>query len=404
MEPREIISESAATLTVNKIRTGLAMLGVVIGIGSVIALMSLGQASQKSITDRITSLGANLLTVRPGAMQSGGIRSASARDTLTLEDAEAILTSIDAVEAIAPLVNGNAQLVAKRNNTNATVYGVTDDYQTVNNVTMASGTFVTDRHNTAISRVVVLGPDLVTDLFGEGTDPVGQNVRFNGQTMQVIGVTASRGGSGFNNQDSVAFVPLKTAQALLFGQNYLSSLGLKISDETLMTEAETQVERLLLARHQMTNPDEADFMIMNQEDLLATVTETTGTFTTLLAGIAAISLVVGGIGIMNIMLVTVTERTREIGLRKALGAKKKVIIQQFLTEATLITVIGGVVGVRGGMGVSLVIAQLMSLAFTINSMSILLAFGVSVAIGIIFGWYPAKKAANLQPIEALRYE
>lgn len=405
MEFREILTESSLTLTVNKVRTGLAMLGVIIGIGSVIALMSLGQASQKSIMERISALGSNLLTVMPGSVQNNGVRgTVGGRESLTMEDAEAIAKEVHLVTAVSPVISGNAQIVAGRNNSNTSVYGVKPEYAQVNNITISLGTFIMENHVVGISRVAVLGPDVVTDLFGENSNPIGQSIRVNGQSLKVIGVTESKGGSGMGNQDSVVYVPLSVAQIILFGQSYLSSLGLSVVNEQSMTLAQNQVENLLLRRHKISNPEKADFRIMNQEELISTVSEVTGTFTALLSGIAAISLVVGGIGIMNIMLVTVTERTREIGLRKALGAKKKHITIQFLLETIMITFTGGVVGIGVGMVTSYILSSIMGLVFTLSLSSILLAFVVSVLTGVIFGWYPAKTASDLQPIEALRYE
>ena len=252
--------------------------------------------------------------------------------------------------------------------------------------------------------MAVLGPQAGTDLFGEGVDPIAQTVRINGQTLTVIGVTQAKGGSGFNNPDDAIYVPLTTAQKVLFGATNLTSIAVEAKNSEVMTEAQNEIGYFLLARHRIADPEDADFMIFSQNDILATVSQVTGTFTTLLGGIAAISLLVGGIGIMNIMLVTVTERTREIGLRKALGAKKRVIITQFLTEAMLLTIIGGFMGMILGVIISYVITRVMSLPFTVSPFAILLALGVSDGIGILFGWYPAKKASDLQPIEALRYE
>lgn len=400
----EILEESTTTLTTNKIRTGLAMLGVIIGIGSVIALMSLGQASQTSVTDRIQSLGTNLLTIRPGSDSSGGVRSATgSRETLTIEDAEAI-EEIPTIAAVSPLISANSQLVAGRNNSNNQVYGVLADYTEVNNLEISSGSFISQSQNSRLSRVAVLGPDVVESLFGTNPNPIGEKIRIDGQTFTVIGVAESKGGTGMSNTDEIVYVPLDVASKILYGQDYLSSLSVSATDETVMDQAEEAVNDLLLTRHKISNTNEADFSIMSQEDLLGTISEVTGTFTALLAGIASISLLVGGIGIMNIMLVTVTERTREIGLRKALGAKKKVIITQFLTEAILITFIGGLIGIIIGILTSLIISQFINLPFIIDINSIVLAFGVSGLIGVVFGWYPAKKASDLQPIEALRYE
>jgi putative ABC transport system permease protein len=405
----EVIVESLGTLTLNKTRTGLAILGVVIGIGSVIALVSLGQATQQSIQNQIQSLGANLLTISPGSSnQSGGVRGAAgSRTTLTLDDAKAIAASTELatnIGSVSPEYSGRTQIVTSGNNTNTQVVGSTPSYLTIHKVTIASGNFITQMDVDGMTRVAVLGPQVVTDLFGEGANPIGQSIRIKSQTFIVIGVTASKGGSGFLNQDDIVYIPLSTAQKQVFGANYLTSIAMEAKSAEVMTDAQNQVGYFLLARHKLSDPSLADFTIMSQQDILNTATATTGTFTSLLSGIAAISLLVGGIGIMNIMLVTVTERTREIGLRKALGAKKKTIITQFLAESIILTFTGGVIGVGLGVMISYIIAKIFSFGFVISPASILLAFGVSAAIGIIFGWYPAQKAARLQPIEALRYE
>ncbi|MFC1790249.1 ABC transporter permease [Patescibacteria group bacterium] len=407
MDYQELISESFSTLILNKVRTGLAMLGVIIGIGSVIALMSLGQASQKSVQDQIKSLGSNLLTVSPGAQTSGGVRGASGgRTTLTEKDAQAILDSdqVTTVKQVAPEYSQRTQVVAGRNNTNTQVVGITPEYANVRGIDLLTGAFINQQHLLGLSKVAVLGPQTVIDLFGENSDPLGKNIRVKGISFMVIGVTTSKGGVGFMNQDDRIFIPLSTAQRVLFGVDYLTSLSVEALGEGQMSQARDEIGFLLLERHRLKDPAQADFSIMSQEDILGTVSAVTGTFTTLLSGIAAISLVVGGIGIMNIMLVTVTERTREIGLRKALGAKKKWITAQFLFEAMMITFVGGGLGIVLGGGVSLLISRMMSLPPTLSPISVFLAFGVSTAIGIVFGWYPARKAAALEPIDALRYE
>lgn len=403
----ETVLESFGTLTLNKLRTGLAVLGIVIGIGSVIALISLGQATQQSVQNQIQSLGANLLTVIPGAQTQGAVRGAiGGATTLTNDDAKAIQTSgqITTIQNVSPEVGRRAQVTAGKNNTNIQVIGVASVYPQVHKVSVASGNFITDQDNNGLSKVIVLGPQVVSDLFGDGFDPIGQAVRINNISFRIVGVTVSKGGTGFQNQDDLAYVPLNTAQKQLFGINYLTSIALEAKSPDVMTDAQNEVGYLLLARHKLNNPQQADFSIFSQQDILNTASQTTGTFTTLLSGIAAISLLVGGIGIMNIMLVTVTERTREIGLRKALGAKKRIIIIQFLTESIILTFTGGIIGIILGIIVSYLYSSFTSSLFVISPASILLAFVVSAGIGILFGWYPASRAANLQPIEALRYE
>lgn len=407
MEYPEILLEAISTLTVNKLRTGLATLGIVIGIGSVIALISLGQATQQAVQTQIQSLGANLLTVNPGAQRTGAVRGAGGGNTtLTLEDAAAIASSpqITTIKNVSPEFVRRTQVTTGKSNTNTQVIGVTPPYAEVHKTVVATGNFISEQDVKSMSKVAVIGPQVATDLFGEGALPVGQTIRITGQTFTIIGITQSKGGTGFLNQDDIIFVPLSTAQKQLFGVNYVSSIGLEAKSSDVMTQAQDEVGYFLLARHKFNDPAQADFSIFSQQDILNTASATTGMFTSLLAGIAAISLLVGGIGIMNIMLVTVTERTREIGLRKALGAKKKVIIVQFLTESILLTFTGGALGICLGVIASYIIARIVNSPFLVSPSAILLAFVVSAGIGILFGWYPARKAANLQPIEALRYE
>lgn len=407
MDIIELVKEAVGTLTVNKMRTGLAMLGIVIGIGSVIALVSLGQASQKSVESQIESLGSNMLTVMPGGQSSGAVRGAQGgATTLTLEDALAITTSpeITTVNKVSPELQRRSQVTAGRNNTNTQILGVYPSYAEIRKVTLSSGVFITDRDIQSLAKIAVIGPQVATDLFPDTADPIGQTIRINGQVLRIVGVTNSKGGSGFQNQDDVIYVPLSTAQKQLFGVNYVSTISVEAKSQDMMTQAQNEVGYFLLSRHKISDPLQADFSIFSQNDILNTASQVTGTLTTLLSGIAAISLLVGGIGIMNIMLVTVTERTREIGLRKALGAKKSIVITQFLIEAIILTFTGGLLGMILGISISYFLSKAMSLAFFISPMSIALAIGVSGLIGIVFGWYPAKKAADLQPIEALRYE
>lgn len=403
----ELFFESIQTLTINKLRTGLAILGIVIGIGSVIALISLGRASQQTIQSQIQSLGANLLTVQPGFQTTGSVRGAAGgATTLTNEDANAIKISpqITTIAQVSPEYESRGQVIAGKNNANVQIVGVTSAYASVHNITLSEGSFITTQDDISLTKVAVLGPTVISDLFPDNPNPIGQTIHITGQTFTIVGITQAKGGTGFQNQDNIVYIPLSTAQKQLFGADYLTSIGLQAKSAKVMTQAQNEVGYLLLARHHLSDPTKADFSIFSQEDILNTATSTTGTFTTLLAGIAAISLFVGGIGIMNIMLVTVTERTREIGLRKALGAKNHIIITQFLFEAIIITFTGGIIGVILGILASYIYSLITKSAFVVYFPSVLLAFLVSVGIGVLFGWYPAQKASQLQPIEALRYE
>ncbi len=407
MDFSELVKDAISMLTLNKLRTGLAILGIVIGIGSVIALISLGQGSQKQIENNINSLGANLITVQPGSQSSGPVAGAGGGGTtLTLEDAEAIETSpsITTVNNVSPEYSGRTQVVAGRNNINSQVIGVTADYASIRKIEVESGQFITDADTAGMRKVAVIGPTAAEELFGAGVNPLGQKIRANGQTLTIVGVTVSKGGTGFNNSDDSLYVPLSTAQKLLFGATHLTTIAVEAKSQDVMVQAQDEIGYLLLDRHNLKTPEDADFRFFSQADILSTASSVTGTFTALLGGIAAISLLVGGIGIMNIMLVTVTERTREIGLRKALGATRKLITTQFLVESIILTFAGGLIGMLLGIATAYGISAVMSIPFTISFSSIALAIGVSGGIGILFGWYPAQKAAKLQPIEALRYE
>ena len=406
MDFLELLSSAFEALGLNKTRTALATLGIIIGIAAVITLLSLGQAGQKSVENQIQSLGSNLLTVIPGSFRPGDFRSAAGTaTTLNLDDARAISSKITGVKNISAELQRRSAVSAGKQSANTSVVGVLPAYKTIRNVTLQSGDFISDPDNLSLAKVVVLGPTTATNLFGENTNPVGQSVRINKISFRVIGVTTSKGGSGFGgNQDDLALVPLATAQKQLFGVDYVGSVSVEVADAKQMDPVRDQIGYLLLSRHKISDPANADFSIFSQQDVLSTVSQVTGTFTALLSGIAAISLLVGGIGIMNIMLVTVVERTREIGLRKALGATAKTVVTQFLVEAIILTIAGGFLGMLLGIILSFVIAKFINLPFILDIKSILLSLGVSGGIGVLFGWYPARKAAALSPIEALRYE
>jgi len=410
MNYKELFSESIGTLLLNKMRTGLAMLGIVIGIGSVIALLSIGEASTKSITAQIQALGANILTVSPGAQRSGLVRGAQGGGTtLTYADAQALASdkTLTALKTVLPIYNARSQVVYADANTNTQIYGVTPQYLGARNIKVTTGGNFTENDINANTNVAIIGPTVLSDLWGDtatSTDAIGQMIRIGALNFSVIGVTEEKGGSGMSNQDDMIYIPLTTAQKKLYGVKYLSSIIVETTGEEVMTQAMNQIGYTLLERHHIKDATKADFQIRNQQDMLNTVSSVTGILTSLLSGVAAISLLVGGIGIMNIMLVTVTERTREIGLRKALGAKDRLIIIQFLMEAVILTFVGGVFGIIIGILLAFIYAKSTSGLFVVSLSAIFLAFAVSTIIGIVFGWYPARKAASLQPIEALRYE
>ena len=407
MKVADLFEETNAALSANKVRTGLTTLGIIIGIASVIAMTAIGTGAQDSIQSSIQSIGSNLILVTPGAQRTQGYQVSGGRGqtrTLTTEDANAITANISNAQEVAPDLSGRYQVTAKGTNSNTTVDGVTSTFPDVRNVQIDIGNFITDQNNKDIAKVAVLGPTTRDDLFGAGADPTGQIIRIKGVQFQVVGVTKAKGGSGFNNPDDIVYIPLSSAQRYLAGADYTTTVSIQAISSQAMTQLQTDVTGLLLTRHNITDPTLADFSVLNQTDLVATASSVTSTFTMLLAAVAGISLVVGGIGIMNMMLTTVTERTREIGLRKAIGAKRRDISLQFLTEAIVLTFTGGAIGIGLGWIVSFVLSYLGILQAQVSMSSVLLAFGVSVAIGIIFGYYPARRASELNPIEALRYE
>jgi len=408
MTTKDILHETFSALTANKVRTSLTMLGIIIGISSVIIMVAIGQGAQGSIQANIQSLGSNLIEIFPGAQRSFGYGASGGRgnaQTLTPDDAAAITNQVANIAQVSPEVSGRYQVTAKGTNTNTTVTGVTAAYTDVHNVQVNDGRFITDADSQSMSRVAVIGPTTASDLFATGTEAVGQTITVKGMLFNIVGVTVSKGSSGFNNQDDAVYIPLQDAQLFLIGKTtYLSTLSISATSPDVMTQVQNDITNLLLQRHNISDPTAADFNVLNQASIVSAASSVTGTFTILLGAVAGISLVVGGIGIMNMMLTTVTERTREIGLRKAIGAKRGDISTQFLVEAVTLTVIGGAIGVGLGWLAAYIVTSLGVLQTSISGSSVLLAFGVSAAIGIVFGYYPARRASRLNPIEALRYE
>ncbi len=420
----ESIRVAMGALGANKLRTFLTMLGMIIGVCAVVSLMSIGQGAQAQVTSQIRGMGTNLIFIRPGSTQSSGVRSAQGSAvSLTADDANALPQLVPLIVATAPEQSSFGQILANGANTSSRVTGTTPDYPDVRNFKPANGEFFGLQQMESRSTVVVLGANVAKTLFVDD-DPVGQTVRlsFNNRaasTFRVIGVMEAKGGTALGNQDDQVYVPLTTMQARLLAQRNprgaqnVSVINAQVADEKLMSEAVDQVASVLRDRHKVV---EDDFTIQSQEDFLATFSQITQTFTVLLGSIAGISLVVGGIGIMNIMLVSVTERTREIGIRKAVGARRNDILSQFLVESVMVSLLGGLVGVIAGWGVSRLIAGLpmptagggaaagQALQTVVTPESVILAFGVSAAVGLFFGVYPATRAARLHPIQALRYE
>lgn len=408
MLTKDLITETFSALLSNKVRTSLTMLGIIIGIGSVIAMVAIGQGAQVSIESSIQSIGSNLIMITPGSQRGiGGYQAAGQRGsakTLLQTDAQAIKKQVSGIKELAMELTGRYQITAKGTNTNTSVVGTTPNYTTVRNVQIAEGGFISDQHINTRAKVAVLGKTTATDLFGEDASLIGQAIRINGMQFKVVGITVEKGGSGFSNQDDIIYIPFTTAQQFLFGGEFVTSIDIEAESAEVMTQIQEDITSLLRTRHNLAEDASADFSIMNQNDIVETASSVTGTFTILLGAVAGISLVVGGIGIMNMMLTTVTERTREIGLRKAIGAKKRDINKQFLAEAIILTVVGGILGIVLGTMISMVVNYTGLLTTKISFGSVVLAFSISAVIGVAFGYYPARRAANLNPIDALRYE
>ena len=401
-----LIKIAISSLFRNKMRTALTMLGIVIGIASVIAMVSIGQASTQSVRGELSSMGSNMIMIMPARQQRGGVdMGMSSSKTLDNKDLEALTKNTRYVAAVSPVVSSNKQLIYGNNNHSCSINGVSASYLDIRKYELKEGVMFTDDDVKRYNKVCVIGQTVVNKLFTNGENPIGKTIRFGSIPMTVIGVLAEKGQSGMgDDQDDIVFAPYTTIQKRFLGITYFNMLYASATSEEESELAATEITYILRSTHGIKSGDKDDFDIRTQEELVSTISSVTSLMTTLLAAIASISLVVGGIGIMNIMYVTVTERTKEIGLRMAIGAHNRDIMLQFLCESVILSLIGGVIGIILGLIIAYVASKLMHMPYVVSEMAILGSFLVCAITGIFFGWYPAKKAANLDPITALRYE
>ena len=401
----ESFQMALTSLYANKMRSLLTMLGIIIGVGAVIALVSVGMGVRSNVTSSIASLGSNMLIVSPGSSNRGGVRGAAgSMQTLKYDDAKAIKDKIKNIDYVSPSVSSSYQIVYGNNNWNTSVQGVTPEFMSIRSLTIGYGSFISNDDMNKRNRVAVIGTTVASNLFAKD-NPVGKNIRINNQPYKVIGLLESKGQSSVGqDQDDVIYIPLTTAQERMLGITYVQSINVQVSSQEKMEQVQAEIENLLRSRHHILAGKDDDFHVRNLTSLMETVSQSTSMLTMLLGAIAGISLIVGGIGIMNIMMVSVTERTREIGIRKALGATFMNIMTQFLIESMVIGIIGGLIGIAVGCIASQIIAKVGNFTTVITLTPIIISFMFAVGIGLFFGIYPARKAAKLDPIEALRYE
>lgn len=401
----ELILTAFNSLRGNILRTLLTMLGIIIGIASVILIISLGQGATTSITNEISSFGTNLIVIVPGSEKLGPGRGAAAMTLLKYDDVEAIAKAeMPGVSTISGQVGTSAKIAANGENINTQISGVEAPYAQMQSLDIDAGNFIDQGQVDGLARVAVLGSDAVKDLFGAGAIPIGKRIKVDGRPFRIIGTLKKKGSAGFSNPDASVYIPITTAMKTMLGRDSVDTVIVNADKSENVPAVMESIETLLLDRHHIKNTNDADFTIHSSQDAISTLGVVTGVLTALLSAIAAISLVVGGIGIMNIMLVTVTERTREIGLLKAIGAKRKDILAQFLIEAAVLTISGGLLGMTLGIFLAYVISSAINIPFIVGGSAIILAVGVSSIVGIVFGLYPARKAAALSPIDALRFE
>jgi putative ABC transport system permease protein len=406
MNPGNLLKVAINALKRNKMRSFLTMLGIIIGVASVITMLAIGQGSKKSIQDQIASMGSNMLFVMPGNMRMGGVQQgSSSSQRLTVSDVNAIKNGCDAIIAVSPEVRSSGQAVYGNSNWPTTIYGGSEQYLEIRSWNVTSGRNITDSEAEGSAKVCLVGRTVADELFGEGIDPPGETIRFKSIPFKIIGVLGEKGQNSFGqDQDDVIIAPYTTVQKRILAQTHIQSVQMSARSAEESALAESQVEEVLRRTHKLREDEDNDFEIRSQEELATTMTSVTEILTILLGAIAGISLLVGGIGIMNIMYVSVTERTREIGLRMSVGGRGVDILLQFLIESILLSVFGGLIGIVLGFGASSVVEALTSWPISVMWGSVILAFAVCTVIGVFFGWYPARRAAELDPIEALRFE
>ena len=398
-----IIKSALKSLYANKLRSILAMLGIIIGVGSVISMLSIGAGARNSILTRISSMGSNLLVVRPSQGGGRGMVGGGSTSKITIDDATAILEKVPSIKMLSPMAQGSAQVKYMNKNSRTDIVGCAVTYMLIGNIEVEYGRFFKEGETDSLARVAVIGPTTAENL-GITKSMLGENIKVKGINFRVIGILKAKGSGGFDDADDRVFVPYTTAMQILFGIDKINGINIQAEEGADLAAAQEKVATLLRTRHKLSDQEEDDFRVMNQAELIQTVTEFTKTFTFLLGGIAAISLLVGGIGIMNIMLVTVTERTREIGIRKAIGAKDRDILRQFLIESLIMSGVGGLFGAAAGIAASKIIGSFSTFSTLVEPGSVLLSISFSFAVGVFFGYYPAYRAAMLDPIECLHYE